>query len=167
MDMDVALFEDRGIDAELGGVAFHQGQRSLNALAHYFAELTGQDQRSSSWRTRGFDKKNVAADRRPGQTGSYSRDAGTHGDFAFEARLAEDYRDPLLGEHNPVRAAIGDLDGDVAESFADLAFQIANTCFPCIPLDDEPQRVGVDPGLFQFQAVGIKLAANQIPPRDL
>ena len=36
-----------------------------------------------------------------------------------------------------------------------------------ISLDDEPQRLGVDLGLFRLQAVGLELAANQIAPRDL
>ena len=38
--------------------------------------------------------------------------------------------DLLRGEHDPVRAAVRDLDGDVAERLADLALQISNARLP-------------------------------------
>jgi hypothetical protein len=93
--------------------------------------------------------------------------AGAHRDLAFEARLAEDLRDLLAPEHDPRRAAVGDLHGDVAQRLADLALQIANAGLAGIALDDQPQRLIVDLDLLGLQAVGLELAANQIAPRDL
>src|SRR5205823_3008430 len=71
MDMDIALLEPAGIDAERDRPVLDDAQRGLRALAHDFAELTGQDELAGAGNTRRLDEEDVAPDRRPGETGRY------------------------------------------------------------------------------------------------
>src|SRR5450759_4846750 len=167
MNVDFAFLEDRGIDSKLGGAAFRQRQRGLCAFAHDVAELPGKDQGPFAGNAGRLDKENVAADRRPGQSGRDPGDAGAHGDLAFEAGLAENGGEIFCGQGNRVRTALGDLNRRMTQGLADFPLERTNAGLAGVALDHEPQRFDVDLDLLRLQAIGFKLAAYQIAPRDL
>src|SRR6202035_3052804 len=92
--------------------------------------------------------------------------AGAHGDFALEAGLAEHGNEVVRGDDDPAGAALGDLHGRVTHRPADFPLQRANAGLAGVALDDQPQRLDLDLGLFRLEAVGLELAADQIAPRD-
>lgn len=133
------FFEDDGVDTELSGATLGQGEGGLCTFAHDLTKLACQDQRSFSRRTGCFNEENIAADRRPGQSGSDSWNAGPHGDFVFEPELPKEGCEILRGKKHLGRAAFRNLNSHVAESLADLPFKITNAGLVGIPPNDEPQ----------------------------
>src|SRR5262249_22457240 len=64
-------------------------------------------------------------------------------------------------------AAFGDPHGDIAQSRADLAFELAHTGFARVVANDRVQRVVGELGLFRRQPVRGELPFDEIPLRDL
>ena len=167
MDMDVALVDQAGLDAEGGRLSLDQGERGLDALAHDLAQLAGQDQLAAAGRAGRLDEQYVAAHRRPGEAGGHARHAGAHGDFVLEPHRAQQLlqvgrADPDLG-----RRALGNLHRDMAQRAADLAFEAAHARLAGIARDDLLQCCIVDLGLLRLQPVGLELAPHQVAPGDL
>ena len=74
VDVDVRLLEHVRRDAELLRARLDERQRGLRAFLHHVAQLSGQDELAVARHARRFDEQDVAADRRPRETG---RDART------------------------------------------------------------------------------------------
>ena len=169
VDMDVVLLEQGRIDAQLRRPALHQAQRRLGALAHHLAELARQDQPAAAGRAGRLDEQDVAADRRPGETGRDARQADAHRDLVLEARPAQQLlgsvalADPSLG-----RRAFGDVDRDMAQRPADLALEAAHAGLARIAADDlaaaPHRRSSTCSGV---SAIGLQLAPHQIALGDL
>src|SRR5258706_1287635 len=167
MDVDVAFFKYRRVDSELSGAALRQGQRRLRAFTHHIAELTGEDQCAFSGNPGRLDKENVAADRRPCQTGGDTRNTGAHRDLIFEAGRTENRGEVASGDGNLVRATLGDLYRGMAECPADFPLERTNAGLAGVSPDDESERFDFNLGLFGIQAVCFTLATNQVAPPDL
>src|SRR5258708_36335522 len=167
MDVDVAFFKYRRVDSELSGAALRQGQRRLRAFAHHVAELAGEDQCAFPGNPGRLDKENVAADRRPCQTGGDTRNTGAHRDLIFEAGRAENGGEVASGDGHLVRAPLGDLYRGMAECPADFPLERTNAGLAGVPPDDESEGFNFNLGLFGIQAVCFTLAPNQVAPPDL
>ncbi len=165
--MDVGLLERRGVDHQGGGLGLHQAQRRLHALAHYLAELAGEDQPAAAGGLGGLDEQDVAAHRRPGQAGGHARHRRAHGHFVLEAQRAQHRLDVVDPDPDLRLVALGDLHGGVAEGAADLPLQPADPGLAGVALDDLDQGRVVDGGLLGLEAIGLQLPADQIALGDL
>ena len=120
-------------------------QRRLRAFLHHVAELAGQDQLARCPACARLDEQDVAADRRPRETGRDAGHAAAHRDFGLELARAEDRvqdrRGPIV---TCLRGAFGDAHRDVAQHVADLALEIAHARLARVVVDDRQQRVVAD-----------------------
>ena len=92
VDVDVALLEQRRVDAELGGAALDQLQRRLRALRITSPSWPVRISPPLAGHARRLDEQDVAADRRPGEPGRDAGHAGAHRDLALELRRARGSR---------------------------------------------------------------------------
>src|SRR6266446_6932077 len=167
MDVNVALLEHPGVEPEPRGAAFHEAQCSLCALLHDLAELAGQDQPSGAGNSRRFDKKNIAADRRPGEPRGDAGDARAHRDLALEARRPQDFRQVVCIYANVPRRPFGDAHGGTAQHCTDFPLELAHAGFPRVVADNGMQRRVGDLGLVGGQPIGDELPVDKVAPGDL
>src|SRR4051812_17905873 len=120
-----------------------------------------------AWHASRLDKQNVAAHRRPRESGCYTWHAGAHRDFTFKPRCPENALhvrsvDRLLSD-----TALSDPDCHVAKYRTDLTFQVAASRFARVVTHDLTQRRFSDRCLSRLQAVGLQLTLDQIALGDL
>ena len=167
MDVDVALLEQRRIDAERHRAILDDAQRGLRALFHDVAELAGEDQLAVAGQARRLDEEDIAADRRPCEPGRDTRHAHPHRHLVLELRRAEDGGEITGSDPDRPALAFGDAHRRMAQHLADLALQIPHARLAGVLGDDGAQsRIG-DLGLARLQAVGLHLPAQQIAARNL
>src|SRR4029077_13723483 len=106
------------------------------ALAHDFAELTGENELARAGHARCLDEQNVAADRRPSEPGGDAGDAGAHRGFAFELRRAEDRGKIASRDADRAALALGNAHRGMAQRLTDQAFQAAHAGFASVVLDN-------------------------------
>ena len=112
----------------------------LRRLAHDFAKLAGQNQVAFALHPQRFDKKHVAADGGPGQSGG---DADL---ILLEYFLGNDFRRAQklmqVFQRNANRAfvAFGDAPRDLATDSSDLSLQLPQPGFLRVLLNDRGQR---------------------------
>ena len=115
----------------------------------------------------GFDEQDVAANRRPRQSGS---DADL---IAFEQLILEDFRpaEKLIQVVGMDLADLlfsgSDLTRNLAADRGDLAFEISQSGFLRVLIDDGAHAVIGELNLVLCQAVLGNLFRNQMPLRDL
>src|SRR5665647_2281962 len=88
MHVDIDAFEAGRRNPQCVGARLHKRQRGLGTFLHHVAELAGQDQAAAARHTGRLDEQDVAAHRRPGQSGGHPRHAAAQGSFVFELRWA-------------------------------------------------------------------------------
>src|ERR1019366_3819338 len=170
VDVYVAGLEEVGIDAVLGGVAAHPGERGLHRFLHDGAELPGHDEAFvAAGHAAGFDEQDVAAHRGPGETDGHAGAAGAVGDFGIGAvaRRTEILLDYIGGDDHLLAGAFGDAAGLLAADGADLALQAADAGFAGVAAHDEAHGVvGELDVLFDGEAVLGDLPRDEVAEGD-
>ncbi len=136
MDVDVALGEERLVDAERSGAVLDDRERRLRALLHHVAELARENEPAVAADARCLDEEDVAADRRPGEPGRDARHARAHRHLVLELQRPEHGRKLVLADADRAALALGDAHGRVAQRLADLALEIAHAGFARVVADD-------------------------------
>src|SRR3546814_17000109 len=121
MDVDVALLEERRVDAEGCRAGLHDGEGRLHALAHDVAELAREDQLAAARCARRLDEQDVAADGRPGEAGRHARHAGAHRHPALEPPRPQDGPEIVAGDRDLLALTPGPTHG--TESVGARVFQ--------------------------------------------
>src|SRR5690606_17893282 len=76
-DVEVdAIFQRRGVDAQLLGVGLYVAQGDLRRLLHDIAQLTGQGQPRLAFHSRGLDEEDVATGSGHGEPGGDTGNVG-------------------------------------------------------------------------------------------
>src|SRR5580692_4210905 len=160
--MNIALLEAAWIDAERNGAVLDDGERGLGAFLHHVSELAGEDQPPGAGNPPRFDKQDIAADRRPGETGGHAWHAGPHRHLVLEPRRAENGQKVVT--RNPDRTALPfrNPHRSVTQDLADLALKAAHAGFAGVTPDDIAQHVVADLDLAGLQPIRLELAAQQI-----
>jgi len=167
VNVDILVLEEIRIHAQLLRVGADEAQRRRHRFLHDVAQLAGQREAFPAFHGRGFDKKHVAAHRRPGQS---DRDAGL-GDARVDVRRHAHrpqvfvdifFRHGLGGD-----AAFGDLRRHAAAGVGDFPLQVAHARLPRVAGDDGGKRLGRQPKLRRSKAVFRKLTRNQVLLGDL
>src|SRR5262249_61721207 len=125
--MDVAGFEDIGVDAVPGGGAAHPGERSLDGFLHHGSELSGHDEALvPAGHAPGFDEQDVSAYGSPGKADGHSGAPRALGDFGVgpESRGTELRLDQLRRHGNLLAGTFGDAAGLFAADGSDFALQV-------------------------------------------
>src|SRR5262249_5586846 len=116
---------------------------------------------------RRLDEQNVAADRRPGETGRDAGHAGAHRRLVLESRRAENGDEVLAADADRAALPFGNAHGGMAQRLADLPLQIAHARFARVALDDVADDVVADLDLPRLKAIRLELALHQVAARDL
>ena len=116
---------------------------------------------------RSLDEQDVAAHRRPGETGRNPRKVGTLCRFRLEARGAEAGDQIVFADLDSAGAAVGDAHRRMAQDGTDLALEIAHARLAGVAGDDPAQRRLRDAALFELQSVLLELARDQVANRNL
>ena len=161
------LREEVFLDAELLRMRPRIAERRLCRLLHDVAELAGERQAAAASHRRRFDEEDVAADRRPRQTG---RDADL---IALEQFVLENFRPAekliqIVGVNLADLLFAGrDLLGDLAADRCDLAFEIPQSGFLRVLIDDGADAFVGELDLALLQSVFFDLFRNEMPLGDL
>src|SRR5204863_303167 len=143
VDVDVAVGDLLGIDAEPGGIGAGPRVRGLGALLHDVAHLAGQPDLALAGVDPALDEHDVAADRRPGEPGDDADLGLAAGGVADVARRAEQVLE-LAAVERDVGGALGDLHGGAAAHRRDLALEVAHAGLARVAVDDVGEDVVVD-----------------------
>src|SRR5262249_44113872 len=119
-----------------GSAVLDDAEGRLRALAHYLAELAGEDQPSPSRHARCLNEQDIASDGCPGKTCCHARDARTHRQFAFELSGPKHSRQVVDVDADRPACTLRDAHGSMAQSFTDLALKGAHARFAGVSLDD-------------------------------
>ena len=92
VDVDVALVEERRLDAEVDRAAADVGRRRRDQFLHHVAEVAGDGHAALAGHHDAFDRQQLAADLGPGQTGDDADLILELGLAVAVARHAEDSR---------------------------------------------------------------------------
>ena len=167
MDVDVALVEEGGVDANFLGARLQVGQRGRGRLLHHLAQLARELQLALARGQRGLDEDDLAAGRRPHQAGRDARTVDALRDLVEETALAERGAHLLLVVHALEALAGRDLGHVAADQGGDLALQVAHAGLARVLADDQTERFLRDRDLAGMQAVREHLLGDQEALGDL
>ncbi len=167
VDVDVALGEEFGIDAEALGAGADQAIGGRRGFFHDVADLAGQRDLTLAGHAGGFDEEDFAADGGVGHAGGDAGDAGSAGQFRIEFSGAQDLGHAVFGDGESIGFAFDDLGGDRAGDRSDLPFQVSHAGFAGVALDDPAQGRILELYFFRRYAVGVQLAGHEIRAGDV
>ncbi len=151
----------------LADVHLGQGQRRLCRFLHHVAELPGEDELAGTRHLRCLDEQDVAADRRPGQSGRHARHRGALRQFVLEPGRAENGVQVPGIQRQGVGLPFGDLHGRGAQHRAEFALEVAHAGLAGVVADDRADGRICNRGLLRLESVGLELALHQVAPGDL
>ena len=165
--MHVGRVERCRLGPEAGRARLHQREGRLGAFLHHVAELAGEDQLAAARHTRGLDEEDVAAHRRPRETGGHARHAGAQGGLVFELQRAEDGVEVFGADAHRRARIVGHHQRGVAHDAADLAFELPHAGFARVVGHDRAKRVILEGALRFGQAVGRALPRHEVRSGNL
>ena len=167
VDVDVALVEQRRLDAEIDGARADVGRRRRDRFLHHFLQVAGHRHAALAGHHDAFDRQQLAADLGPGKAGDHA-DLIVGLDLAVaEARHAEIVRQVVRRDLHRLRLLAQDLGHRLAPELHQLALEVADAGFARVGLDDRPQRVVADRKLLRLQGVVARHLRHQVPLGDL
>ena len=101
------------------------------------------------------------------QTGHHSWLTSGEHFLADKSRWSEEVSNDFRGNDCAFHLSLRDFGGDAATNGADLAFQLANTGFVGVIVDDQSKGLFGPFALLRFESVFLELSPNEIFSRDL
>src|SRR5215475_9556145 len=167
VDVYVDAVEAGRVDTERCRAVLDDAQRCLRAFLHHVAELARQNESAAAGKACRLDEQNIAAHRRPGESGGDARHARAHRQLALEGRGSQDGNEIVAINADRAALALRDPHRGVTQRLSNLPLQIADAGLPCVVHDDLVKRAFSDLDLIDFESVGLHLPAHQIAPGDL
>src|SRR6476646_4837356 len=165
--VDVALFEQRRLDAEFDRARAHIGVRRLDRLLHHVTQIAGDGHLALARHHHAFHGEQFAADLGPSETGD-------HADLILKLSLAVA---ELLHAEIVLEVLERDIDrlllggqkllNRLPRHLGDFALEIADACLTRVAADDLLQRLVVEAPLVALQSVRLSLGGDQVTARDL
>src|SRR5690606_24141579 len=133
---DIALVEERGLDAEIYGPAADIGSRSRDGFLHHVTQIARYRHAALAGHHHAFDRQQLAADLSPGKPRNHADLIVSLGHTEAIPRHPEIVGQVVLGDLHGLLLRLQDLGHRLAPELHQLAFKTAHARFAGIGLDD-------------------------------
>ena len=142
--VDVALVEQRRLDAEVDARGADVGRRRRDRFLHHVAQVAGDGHPALAGHHHAFDRQQLAADLGPGKTGDDADLILALGLAVAVARHAEILLDVLRRDLDRLLLRQDQVLDGLARQRRQLALEVAHAGFARVAADDRLQRIVVD-----------------------
>jgi hypothetical protein len=166
MDVEVEPVEVGEVDLEVFGLGAEEADGGLGTFLHDVAERAGEHESALAGHAGDFDEEDIAADGGPGHTDGDAGFRDGFGGFREEACGAEEVAEFLWGDGDGFLFIFtgDDSAGDFAGEGGDFAFELADSGFAGVVLNEFFERWVGELDLGVFEAVFVELSGDEVTP---